>query len=752
MLDNVNGSDMTEIIATHAWTLYPRDYHPTDSESEAVWMIVNYKEKVSGKTFAAKGINIPAIKGLDFKLKGSWETDKKYGRTFAVSSYEVELPNNKSGVVAYLRSLKCGIGKTKAENLFDNFGNSLWGILDSDPYRLTEVSGISTKIVNKLIEKLENTRLERELIRIFDGTVEFTPKSLATLRSKFGEELLEVIKTTPYKLCSVRGFGFRAIDNFGRKQGISPSDPDRIMACTDFVLDAAASRGHSCLPKDELIEKVRRVLTEGYAPDAVSINQIKQVLTKARQDEVIALSAHMVYSYGRFAQEKELAENIARLLNNSGDGLEGLENIIKDFEEETGMELAKNQIRAVTNAFSKKVNIITGGPGTGKTTIIKAVLYVHKRIYGKGSNPLLLSPTGRAARRMSEATGYPAQTIHSAVGYKGDDEEAYCDGPDDESSKLDANLIIVDESSMMDLFIASELMKMVPDEASIIFVGDPDQLPSVGCGNVLFEMMRSKKVQTSKLDVIFRQAEENPIVSNSAKIRTGDTNLTYTNSFKLFEEQNEKAILKRACFMYYLSAKAYGIDNVILLNPYRNKSGLNVDEFNRQLQHLINPPKDGVASMKRDSKVTFYVGDRVMQMKNTDDAMNGDVGYIKRIEEVPDDDAPSRTALVAYVEFNGDGIEHVYDATAIKDLDLAYCTTIHKSQGSEYQTVIMVVSKQHKAMLRRNLVYTGITRAKQNVAIITEEGGSAISEAILNATADIRYSLLADRIFNLVQI
>ena len=344
---------------------------------------------------------------------------------------------------------------------------------------------------------------------------------------------------------------------------------------------------------------------------------------------------------------------------------------------------------------------------------------------------------------MTEQTGVEASTIHSAIGLRGDDcvGGCDCDGP------LFGNIFIIDECSMMDSFVAYNLLQKIPGRTRVVFVGDPEQLPSVGAGNVLYEMIRSGMVPVTKLNVIYRQAQGNPIVENAQKMRHGDVNLHYAKKQFMFMEDrtgDPARIEEAVCELYEKSIRAKGASNVALLCPYRHKSALNVNRFNKLLQERINPASPTKNFAIFNSKL-FREGDRVMQTKNTDFAKNGDIGVIHSISFEADKDDPNKKTDIVTIEFNDDGNLVRYDAEQMENVDLAYCTTVHKSQGSEYSIVIMVVSPEHKAMLRRNLVYTGITRAKDCVIMVGRV--EALTKAILNNKTDKRYTMLGDWLY-----
>lgn len=741
-------TDEVRVVGTPKFAVYPRGYTGAGNDS-AVWCVVRFEDATSGKTFSATGINLPIQRDVSFELIGQWEDSQKYGRTFQVMSFDVVLPTSEKGVVSYLRSLRVGIGVSKAKRVYARFGEKIWDVLEADPKQLCEVKGISAKVVDRLTAKLEETKVDRELIHLFSGVCEMSATKLTNIKKALGKDAAHVLTDNPYALCLVHGFSFRTADLLGRKAGFPMDSDARISACIGFVFDEAAARGHTCVPKDEFRQMLLRELNRNGV--CVTDQRVRDGINTAVKDKKAVVSSGMLYSRLRYEQEVSVCDNIAQMLAQGTDPIEGVDASISAFEAECGICLAASQRDAVRCVFRNQVSIVTGGPGTGKTTVTNAILHVHKEVFGQDSKPLLMAPTGRAARRMTEATGIPAFTIHSVVGFRPEDDrgpswgfEDMCDGPE-----LDANLVIMDEFSMADLEITCILLERIQFGTRVVFVGDSDQLPSVGCGNVLYELIRSQKVPVSRLSVIFRQAGESPIVANAAKIREGDIDLTRAKGFHVYEEKSSLDMFKRACSLYKKSIAAYGEDNVILLCPYRSKSDLNVDSFNRNLQHIINPANEVELGMAKGGGVTFHERDRVMQMKNTDIARNGDVGVIRRIERVMDPDDPSEWHTQAQIEFNGDGELHAYQESDMRDLDLAYCTTVHKSQGSEYRTVIIVLSRQHTALLRRNIVYTAITRAKENVVIVTEAaapGDTALDRAILNDKSDNRYTLMADRI------
>ncbi len=702
------------------------------------------------KDFVAKGNNLPAVRNSVITLNGYWTT-KGSDRTFQVNSFEIELPSNRRGVIDYLTHLKCGIGKSKAQLLYQRYGENVWSVIENEPERLAkEIPGISNKTVDKLIDRMQKTKIQSKILQLFNGT-NITMRKTNLLVKQFGDETLHILETRPYDACRIPGFSFHTMDEFALSRGIDPTNIERRKAAIVAALDSAATEGDVCLPRDQVIQKMLRLLNaSGKTP--VTAEQCDAAIVVAIADKMVVNSKGFLYTRGRYKEERTIVREIYRLKDTAINDAQNVEQLIAAYEQEQNIHLADNQKDAIKMVFENPVSVLTGGPGTGKTTVIRAILYCHEAIYGDESYPLLLSPTGKAARRMAEATGHGASTIHSALGIYAEEEMKN----EDESytEKLNNNLIIVDECSMMDQFVATKLLVSIPNNAKVVFVGDPNQLPSVGCGNVLYEFIRSTVIPVTKLSVIFRQAQDNPIIENAARVMEGRTDLLYDGSrFAIMNMDSTLSTFKRAAKMYVSAVRKHGLENVVLLCPYRKTTGLNVNLFNINLQQALNPKKDDDYVLKGKSifisdrksvPIEFRAGDKVMMTVNKEIAKNGDIGYIRSIEREIDSDDPTRYIFVAKIEFNDDGYTTDFYKEDMLDLDLAYCTTVHKSQGSEYKSVILVMSEEHKRMLKRNLFYTAITRAKENVLIV--ESGNAVSEAIMDVQTKKRCTLLGDRL------
>ena len=719
------------------------------------WKVIKCQNTLNDVTFVATGDGLPYAEDRNVNrntvitMTGYWSVGSKYGTSFKVESFEYQLKKTKDATISYLSSLRCGFGPAAAEAVWKTFGDITWDVLDNQPERLIGVKYgrryVSKKMVNKLKVALSETKKEREVTRLLRNANLSLRKVQTLLKAFPDEDVVDILKHDTYRVCEVKGFSFDMVDSFALEQGVAIDNPARLREALRYTMDLAASAGHMCVPAIELPAMMARVANKNVRTRGVTEEICKGAINAACLRKDLRLAGPMLYSASRFEQEYGISRHIKRLMkSNKSVSTEKINRALQAYQEDNDITLAEKQKEAVISCFQNPVTIITGGPGTGKTTVTKAVLYVHKELFGEDNSlPCLLAPTGRAARRMTEQTGVEASTIHSAIGLRGDDcvGGCDCDGP------LFGNIFIIDECSMMDSFVAYNLLQKIPGRTRVVFVGDPEQLPSVGAGNVLYEMIRSGMVPVTKLNVIYRQAQGNPIVENAQKMRHGDVNLHYAKKQFMFMEDrtgDPARIEEAVCELYEKSIRAKGASNVALLCPYRHKSALNVNRFNKLLQERSNPASPTKNFAIFNSKL-FREGDRVMQTKNTDFAKNGDIAVIHSISFEADKDDPNKKTDIVTIEFNDDGNLVRYDAEQMENVDLAYCTTVHKSQGSEYSIVIMVVSPEHKAMLRRNLVYTGITRAKDCVIMVGRV--EALTKAILNNKTDKRYTMLGDWLY-----
>ena len=588
-----------EILATFTYKTFE-----SENRSFCVFRFKNYETQ---KEFTAVGGMLPDRKNLPVKLTGDWELNRKTGRKqFKVAYFEQAKPTGKTEIIAYFTALHCGIGKLKAQAVWNHFGSSTWEIVESNPERLLEVPMISEKILARFLKAMKENGILRELLKLTaKAGISLSGETLHAIIDRYGSDAFETITQNPYEPCGlISGYSFDRADALAISLGYPMDSDNRLAAAICKVLDDAAVSGHACLPKDELLSTLMRFT-------GCSRERCAETIRKAFRERKLRGANNYFYMPKRFEQEESICREVIRLMTTGGKPITQIEALIADYEK-ANFELAENQKEAIRNVFRYPVTIITGGPGVGKTTVTKGILAVHQQVFGASSRPVLLAPTGKAARRMSEATGFQAQTIHSAVGWKGEDFDYETRNPD----MLDGNLVIIDEASMMDQAISSALFERIKSGSRIVLVGDIDQLPSVGCGNVLADLIRSEVIPTTRLNVIFRQAGENPIISNAHKINQGECDLQFGRTFKFIQCSSEEEVFEAACSMYTRCVKAYGADKVVLLNPQRNNTFVSVDRFNAELQSRLNPASPGKMEI-RIAKTVFREGDKVMELKNS---------------------------------------------------------------------------------------------------------------------------------------
>lgn len=717
------------------------------------YCIYRYKYKIvppgeTRQSFVACGHNLPKQKKLTVNLFGKWVA-KGNDRNFMVDRFEIKTPTTRDESIAYLSSLRCGVGRKKAAELYDAFGATLWSVIDNQPEQLG-LYGIGPVTATKIAKLIHSDHILAKVMQFFQGTP-ITLEKAKRLVKRFGPDIVHILEEKPYTICGIEGFSFATMDTIALNHGIDPANIGRRIASAVAALDSAAIEGHVCLPRTELVGKMLRLLNRAGV-GTVSQDLCDAAITYGIHSRALAGTSRYVYTIIHYQEEKRVAAELFRIMEcrQVALGEAEIRQVISEYESHNNLTMDEQQRKAVICTMENQVTVLTGGPGTGKTTTMKAILYCYEKLYQNKKedwHAVLMAPTGKAARRMSESTGYPASTIHSCLHLSVGSNER-----EDTPDPLSEGIILVDEFSMADLYVTYELVRRVPSGSKLVLIGDPDQLPSVGCGSVLSELIRSMAIPTVKLSVIFRQAQNNPIVENSIRIMQGQTNLLYKPSFSLMEMDDPEKTFRRAVHMFVQCVQKYGLDNTVLLCPYRKSTLLSVNRFNFAIQGILNPHKEGSPCMKgpsifvgeRSKPIEFREGDKVMMTQNTDSAKNGDVGYIKLITRSPSKDDPTQFVNSAFVVFNGDDNKVQFSEETVKSLDLAYCTTVHKSQGSEYRNVIMIMSLIHGRMLKRNLFYTGITRAKQNVLLIGDK--AAVDTAISNVDESKRYTLLADRL------
>lgn len=671
-------------------------------------------------TLVGNLLEVPA--GSVLLCEGDWKVDKRYGSQFVAQTWEEVMPATLYGIEKYLGSgLVKGIGPKFAQLIVNRFGLDTIEIIETDIERLYEVPGIGRKRVEKIAESWEKQKDIKNVMLFLQGYGVSTAYA-AKIYRQYGKESIDTVKTNPYKLADdIWGIGFKTADTIASKMGYEKNDLRRLKSGVTYALSHMAEEGNVYAEEDQLVKSAIELLDADEAP-------VRQAISEMLQSEDLIADAEAIYMPPFYYAEVGTANRLNKLL----DCVEGsLFNIIPDISvisKQTGVEYDEVQAEAIREAVSSKVMVLTGGPGTGKTTTTQGIIAALKAM---GLRILLAAPTGRAAKRMSEATGMEAKTIHRLLEYNPKD--GYKRNDD---NPLEGDALIVDECSMIDLLLMNNLMKAIPAGMRLVLVGDIDQLPSVGAGNVLRDIIDSKRIPVIRLARIFRQAQESRIVMSAHDINKGvfpDTsNGKNTDFFFIQQEDPEQAVDTIVKLVKERLPNAYKrpTSDIQVLTPMQ-RGVVGAANLNMALQTVLNP---GQVSLNR-SGYSFRQGDRVMQLRNNYDkeVFNGDFGYIERV------DMEDRTLFVC---FDGRTVE--YDVSELDELTLAYATTIHKSQGSEYPIVVMPVLMTHYVMLQRNLIYTGITRAKKICVLVGTK--KALSFAIRNLLVLKRNTKLKERL------
>ncbi|MGI8907234.1 MAG: SF1B family DNA helicase RecD2 [Candidatus Sumerlaeaceae bacterium] len=672
------------------------------------------------------------------RVQGTWIQDKRYGRQFKVEQYTSILPGSGAAIEKYLGSgLIKGIGKTYAKRLVSHFGTEIFDVIEDNPERLGEVDGIGKKRREQITSGWAEHRSIRDLMMFLQqyGLPQgFAPR----IYKQYGSDALDQIKRNPYQLAlDVRGIGFKSADAIAQKIGIPVESIERSKAGIHYLLQEMASDGHCFYPADPLIAKACEILGVAQALIIEAINALKaqnHIVLDVLPDNTRAVYLRHLHSH-----ESAVAEHLVRLLN-TGKLFPKLEvdKELADFESYFKFTLAENQRLAVKDALRGGVLVITGGPGTGKTTIIRAILRILEK---SGVSTLLAAPTGRAAKRMHELTRVPASTIHRLLQFS-PQEGKYLRNP---QNPLRGDFLIIDEASMIDIGLANALLRAVASTSSVIFVGDVDQLPSVGPGNFLLDLIDSGSVPVVRLNEIFRQAQASLIVTNAHRINTGqqptlnppkDTDTT-PRDFYFFETADPVQTLNTLLeLVHHRIPGKFGLKpqtDIQVLSPM-HRGVIGTQNLNREIQQVLNPSGQHLDR----GGATFRVGDKVMQMSNNydRDVFNGDIGFIASID---------REDHLVKVNFDGRIVS--YEFNDMDELELAYCISIHKSQGSEYKAVVIPIHTTHYVMLQRNLLYTAVTRGKQLVCLVGQR--RAVSMAIANVSSEPRFSALDQRLRSL---
>ncbi len=665
--------------------------------------------------------------GAIVSLRGEWKVDSRYGKQFVASGYEEKLPATVAGIEKYLGSgLIKGIGPVNAKRIVKVFGKDTIDIIEEQPHRLTEVPGIGPKRI-EMIKKAWQEQKEVKNIMLFLQSHGVSTSHGAKIYKTYGNESLEVVRENPYRLADdIWGIGFRTADTIAQKLGFDAHSIQRCRSGILYILNQLSNEGHCFATRSQLIEETIKALSLDRERIEESIDMMVEEGSLIQDEQALYLPPFYHSEVGVARRIKEIVSMPTFFKINEVDG------IINRIEREKRISYDETQRQAIKTAAKSKFMVLTGGPGTGKTFTIQGIIEIFERM---GAKIYLAAPTGRAAKRMTETTGREAKTIHRMLEYK--PPQGYMRNV--ENNPLECDVLIIDETSMVDIILMYNLLKAVRDQTTVILVGDVDQLPSVGAGNVLSDIIESGQVNVVKLTKIFRQAQNSAIITNAHRINQGVFPVLRGRKnrdfFFIKREEPEEIVneIRELCTTrlpnYY---KVDPIDDIQVLCPMQ-RGDTGAANMNRVLQEALNKNNHFI---KYGGNV-YKVGDKVMQIRNNYDknVFNGDIGRIRDID---------LEDKVIYIDFDGSIIE--YDSTELDEIMLAYATTVHKSQGSEYKIVVAPFTTQHFMMLQRNLLYTCITRARNIFVIVGTE--KAIGIAINNNRITKRNTMLDKRLLD----
>lgn len=720
--------------------------------TENGYTVVNIS--VEGDDVVCTGYFSDITEGDQIIAEGSFVEHKQYGIQFTVTSYEIKEPETSVAMEKYLGSgIIKGVGPALSAKIVKKFGDETFNIIEREPERLAEIKGITEKKAIEIGSQFEEKKEFRNAM-IFLNQYGVSNALAMKIYKEYGIKVMKIVRENPYRLADdIAGVGFKTADEIALRMGFSPESSMRMKAGISFALSMAASNGHTYLLYEDLYEESKRLLGISEAEfenDIYELTIERKIVLKEVKGE------RRVYNNNLYYMELTVARKLLDLNAKSENNYKVMEAKVKEVEAKTGIKLGDLQRKAVYEAVESGLVIITGGPGTGKTTTINAIIKLFEM---QNMEILLAAPTGRAAKRMTETTGMEAQTIHRLLELNGNPEEGGSMRFErNELNPLEADVIIIDEMSMVDIYLMYSLLKAITVGTRLILVGDVNQLPSVGPGKVLKDIISSEKFNVVRLSEIFRQAAESDIITNAHKINAGQSIRLDNKSKDFFMLSMSSSIqIQRALVSLiaeklppYVDATKYDIQ---VLTPSR-KGELGVENLNKILQQYINPPAPGKRE-KQWGEVIFRENDKVMQIKNDyqmewkivtkkgltikegSGVFNGDCGIIREINEF---------AGTVTVEFD-EGKLVEYTGATLEELELAYAITIHKSQGSEYPAVIIPLLNAPKPLLNRNLLYTAVTRARKCVTIVGSE--NSVNEMIQNESEMKRNSGLVDSIIEM---
>ncbi|WP_074573615.1 SF1B family DNA helicase RecD2 [Selenomonas ruminantium] len=675
----------------------------------------------------------PPLVGQQVHLKGTWVTHPRFGQQFKAASLRLEAPTSVEGIERFLASgVIDGVGPAMAKRLVAKFGADTLDVIEQKPKLLETVEGIGKKTAAKIVASYTSQSELREIMLWLESH-NVSGALAARIYKKYSSFALDVLENHPYKLAQeVEGIGFATADAIAASLGMAGDDESRVAAGIDYALQQISTGGHCCIPEEPLIERTAKLLRV----DPLRVGEVLKKQLKLQRLAVESVGGTtLIYSPYLYRAEKKVARKLL-YLQRYADVLdvENPEGMVAHWEELTGLDLAKAQKEAMVAALTHGILVLTGGPGTGKTTVVRGMIDVLEMA---GLEILLGAPTGRAAKRLAEATGRKTMTVHRMLEAQGGRQD---DGASmfakDADEQLEADAIILDEVSMMDIVLMQHFLDAVPDGCHVILVGDVDQLPAVGPGAVLKDILRSEVIPAVRLTEVYRQNEESTIVLNAHAINAGRLPLCKpAGDFQFWEIANPEEVARsivKLCVEILPKQGWNPLTDVQVLSPmHRQECG--VENLNKLLQAALNPPAEYKGEYKNSVR-TFRLNDKVMQTKNNYSKMvfNGDIGFITAVE-----------ADHITVQFSED-LQVDYEKNELVELQLAYAMSVHKSQGSEYPVIILPLTSGHYIMLQRNLLYTAVTRASKQVILLGTK--AALNTAVTNDRTRKRYTLLAERL------
>lgn len=702
---------------------------------DGAFSVISVKSRNAGRVTVTLNSEPPAV-GEEARFKGKFVFHPRFGEQLKATNMELIRPTDAAGIERFLASgMIEGIRAGFAKRIVERFGSEALYIIEHSPEKLLEIPGIGKSTIKKIKSSyMKNSELRD--IMLWLETHGVSGMLAARIFKRYASFSIEMLENHPYQLAyDVKGIGFITADTIARSVGLDLEDEERVMAGVSYALNDISSAGHTCVPVPYLIEEAAKILRID------NNNLIDQVITQMVEANLLISEEFggetYIYDKYLYAAEKTVAERIKEIQNDAEIfNLQNVNSFITYWERKCGLKLAAKQKDAVRYAMDSGVFVLTGGPGTGKTTIIRAIIGMLDKLDCK---ILLGAPTGRAAKRLAETTGRVAKTVHRLLEAQGIPGEDFEFGRDEENP-LEADVIILDEVSMMDINLMRHFLLAVPNGTHVILVGDVDQLPAVGPGLVLKDIIASKICSCVALNEIFRQAGENEIVVAAHQINHGKMpNLKDSKDFIFIERETSEEVSDfiEEIVSEYASQSDYSpLFDIQILSPM-HKDICGTVKLNSRLQRVLNPPSPAKCERAYGS-VVFREGDKVMQTKNNYEkkVFNGDIGFIVKIEG---------DEIVAIFD---NEIAATYSKDEIGDLTLAYAMSVHKSQGSEYAMIILPIVKAHYVMLQRNLLYTAVTRAKDKVVLIGDK--KAFQYAIRNDRTKKRYTLLKERLMGVM--